>query len=67
MFVATVIVSAFLALAVVASAAGKLSRVPQVVDMLTGSGVPGAWRPRLAAATARSLPRLCSPCSRPRR
>ena len=50
MFVATVIVSAFLALAVAASAAGKLSRVPQVVDMLTGLGVPASWRPRLAAA-----------------
>lgn len=50
MFVATAIVSVLLALAVVASAAGKLSRAPQVVDMLTGLGVPMTWLPRLAAA-----------------
>lgn len=50
MFVATVIVSVVLALVVVGSAAGKLTRQPRVVDMLATLEVPGAWLPRLAAA-----------------
>lgn len=50
MFTATVIVSVVLALVVVGSAAGKLTRQPRVVDMLTGLDVPEAWFPWLAAA-----------------
>lgn len=50
MFIATVIVSSLLALAVFGSAVGKLTRQPMVVDMLTGLGVPTSWLPRLATA-----------------
>ena len=50
MFIATVIVSSLLALAVIGSAVGKLTRQPMVVDMLTGLGVPTSWLPRLATA-----------------
>jgi len=50
MFVATVVVSGLLALVVIGSAAGKLSKQPKVIEMLTGLGVPEAWIPRLAGA-----------------
>lgn len=50
MFIATVILSSLLALVVVGSAVGKLTRQPMVVDMLTGLGVPLSWLPRLATA-----------------
>ena len=50
MFVVTVIVSVLLALAVIGSAMGKLTKQPKVVEMLTGLGVPLGWFPRLAAA-----------------
>ena len=50
MFIATVVVTVLLALAVIGSAAGKLSKQPKVIEMLTGLGVPESWVPRLAAA-----------------
>lgn len=50
MFIATVIVSTLLGLALMGSAGGKLTRQPSVVDMLSGLGVPSSWLPRLAAA-----------------
>ena len=49
MFIATVVVSVLLALAVLGSAGGKLSKQPKVIEMLTGLGVPESWIPRLAA------------------
>jgi uncharacterized membrane protein YphA (DoxX/SURF4 family) len=49
-FVATVIVSAQVALAAIGSGFGKLSKQPKLVENLTGLGVPLAWLPRLAAA-----------------
>ncbi len=50
MFIATVVVSVLLALAVIGSAGGKLSRQPKVIEMLMGLGVPESWIPRLAGA-----------------
>jgi len=49
-FIATAVVSGLLALAVIGSAGGKLSKQPMIVEMLTGLGVPAGWLPRLAAA-----------------
>lgn len=50
MFIATVIVSALLALAALGSGAAKLTKQPKLVEQLGGLGVPMAWLPRLAAA-----------------
>lgn len=50
MFIATVVVSVLLALAVAGSGIGKLSKQPKLVESLTGLGVPMSWLPRLAAA-----------------
>lgn len=50
MFIATAIVSTLLALALMGSAGGKLTKQPSVVEMLSGLGVPSSWLPRLAAA-----------------
>ena len=50
MFVACVVVSVLLALAVTGSAAGKLTKNPKVVESLTNAGVPQSWLPRLASA-----------------
>jgi hypothetical protein len=50
MFIATVVVSALLALAALGSGAGKLSKQPKLVEQLGGLGVPMSWLPRLAAA-----------------
>jgi uncharacterized membrane protein YphA (DoxX/SURF4 family) len=47
-FIATVVVSAVLALVVFGSAMGKLTKQPMVVQMLSGLGVPMSWVPRLA-------------------
>ncbi len=49
MFIATAIVSTLLALALMGSAGGKLTKQPPVVKMLSGIGVPSSWLPRLAA------------------
>jgi hypothetical protein len=49
-FVATIVVSALLALAATGSGMGKLRKVPQLVESITALGVPLAWLPRLAAA-----------------
>lgn len=49
MFVACVVVSALLAVALVGSAMGKLTKNPKIVESLTGLGVPLAWLPRLGA------------------
>lgn len=48
MFVATLIVSALLALVLTASAAGKVTRQPAVVGGITGVGVPESRVPLLA-------------------
>ncbi|MGL4173684.1 MAG: DoxX family protein [Actinomycetota bacterium] len=50
MFIAYAIVTIFLALAVTASAAGKLQRAPRIVTMMAELNVPGSWLPWLAAA-----------------
>lgn len=49
MFVATVVVSVVLALVMLGSATGKLTKQPRVVEMLSGIGVPMPWLPRLAS------------------
>ncbi|MBI1843543.1 MAG: DoxX family protein [Actinobacteria bacterium] len=49
MFIGTAIVSTLLALALMGSAGGKLTKQPPVVKMLSGIGVPSSWLPRLAA------------------
>jgi hypothetical protein len=49
MFIAYAVVGSLLALALVASAYGKLSRNKQIVDGLTGIGVPLGMFPFLAA------------------
>jgi hypothetical protein len=49
MFVAYTVIAVLLALALLASAAAKLRRVPQLVDGLTGLGVPLGLFPFLAA------------------
>ena len=48
MFVVTVVVSVLLSLALVGSAAGKLTKNPKIVEQLTGLGVPAARLPVLA-------------------
>jgi hypothetical protein len=50
MFAATVVVSVLLALALLGSATGKLSKQPKIVEQLTGLGVPLGWFPFLALA-----------------
>lgn len=50
MFIATVVVSVLLALAVIGSGLGKLSKNPKVVESLSVVGVPLSWFPFLAAA-----------------
>ncbi|CAN5518207.1 hypothetical protein BH24ACT5_BH24ACT5_06730 [soil metagenome] len=50
MFVLYVIVAIVLSLALAVSAAGKLTKMEQVVTMMTGVGVPVSWFPMLAAA-----------------
>ena len=50
MFVATVVVSAILALAAFGSGVGKLSKQPKLVENMTKLGVPNSWLPLLAAA-----------------
>lgn len=50
MFIATVVVSALLALAALGSAAGKLTKNPKIVENMTKLSVPLAWLPRLAVA-----------------
>lgn len=49
MFILYVIVAIVLSLALLVSAAGKLTKMEQVVTMLTGIGVPLSWFPMLAA------------------
>lgn len=50
MFVLCVIVSVLLAASLLVSAAGKLTKMDQVVTTLTGVGVPLSWFPWLALA-----------------
>lgn len=49
MFVVLVIVSILLALVLTASAAGKLTKAPQVIENLDRAKVPHSWYPGLAA------------------
>ncbi len=49
MFIATAVVAVLLALALVGSAVGKLTRQPKVVEGITGVGVPVERLPALAA------------------
>lgn len=48
MFVVTVIVSVLLALALVGSAAGKLTKNPKIVESMTKLNVPATLVPKLA-------------------
>lgn len=50
MFIVYVIVAIALSLALLVSAAGKLTKSEQVVTMITGLGVPLSWFPLLAGA-----------------
>jgi uncharacterized membrane protein YphA (DoxX/SURF4 family) len=49
-FVLYVVIAILLALAVIASGVAKLVKTPQVVEQLTGIGVPLSWFPPLATA-----------------
>lgn len=49
-FVACAILASLLAVALVASATAKLTKVDRVVENITGTGVPLGWFPWLAAA-----------------
>jgi uncharacterized membrane protein YphA (DoxX/SURF4 family) len=50
MFKVCAVVSILLALLALASAMGKLTKNPKIVEMLTALNVPLGWLPRLAAA-----------------
>lgn len=50
MFVAAAIVSVLLALAVLGSAAGKLTKNPKAIAPLEALSVPASWVPKLALA-----------------
>lgn len=50
MFIATIAVSVFLALAVFGSAMAKLTKQPKLVESMTALQIPFGWLPWLAAA-----------------
>jgi hypothetical protein len=49
MFVACVIVTVVLAVAMLGSATAQLTRQPKILEQMSTLGVPEAWLPRLAA------------------
>jgi hypothetical protein len=49
-FLACAVIVSLLSLALLGSAAGKLTKHPKVVESLGKCGVPSSWHPRLAAA-----------------
>lgn len=49
MFIATVIVSALVALAALGSGLGKLTKNPQAIEPLKAVGVPDSWPPLLGS------------------
>jgi hypothetical protein len=50
MYIAFVVIAVLLAVALLGSAAGKLTKQPKVVETIGGLGVPLSWFPRLALA-----------------
>lgn len=50
MFLACAVIVSLLSLALLGSAAGKLTKHPKVVESLGKCGVPSSWHPRLAVA-----------------
>jgi hypothetical protein len=49
-FLACAVIVSLLSLALLGSAAGKLTKHPKVVESLGKCGVPSSWHPRLAVA-----------------